>query len=476
MGCLMSIGSRTAVAAGITTGLLLTAVFVGVSAGVAAGASADLPGGASLSVEIASPLADAVVESGVAVTISGSASIGEAAAIKNTDLVFVIDTSGSTGDQSGIGCGTVLECEKQAVSDLVAQAAAARSPIKQVGLAAFPDSDVVTLTAPTSPLIADYLGSLDPGGFTDFSAGLERAVTVLEASTAEHRMIVMLTDGEGTVDPGQPAISAVVMAFTIGGQQCTPPLLEVIDLGDDGSACSVVTDLANLSGVIGETIGATLEEIRVTVDGAATYVDDVSIPGPGGTGFSTVVSGLAVGTHSLCAVATGVDAVGSAQAEHCVNVRVVAPGTVIVDCGAVAGDCVASATDPGRSTLTFRAPPAFDESVTLVPNVGAPTSCGGAACRTGYDVLFPTTSATGPVVSLTVLTTNPVPLKDRLQAAVFIDNVRITAQCDNRNLLKLVRDILGKPEPIPCITIQYQNDGRVEYFVKFKSDPGVRFR
>lgn len=473
----MTNGCRATVASGIGFGLLLLpSVIVGVPGGVAAAASTDLPGGASLTIALASPLANTVVETGVPITVAGSASIGEAPAVKNTDLVFVIDTSGSTGDPSGIGCGTVLECEKQAVTDLVVQASAVRSPIKQVGLTAFPDADVVNLVAPNSSQISDYLDSLSPGGFTDFSAGLDRAATVLQASTAEHRLIVMLTDGEGTVDPDQPAISAVVMAFTIGGQQCTPPLLEVVDLGDDGSACSVVTDLSNLSGVIGETIGATLEEIAVTVDGAAAYVSDDSIPGPGTTTFSTVVTGLTIGTHSLCAVATGVDALGSAQAQECVNVRVVAPGTVIVDCGAVSGDCVANATDPGRSTLTFRAPPVFDESVTLVPNVGASTTCGGTPCRTGYDVLFPTTSGTGPVVSLTVLTAQPVSLRDRLQAAVFIDNVRITAQCDNRTLAKLVRDLLGKPEPIPCITIQYQSDGRVEYFVKFKSDPGVRFR
>ncbi len=151
------------------------------------------------------------------------------------------------------------------------------------------------------------------------------------------------------------------------------------------------------------------------------------------------------------------------------------PGTVIVDCEGTS-DCTATAEDPGRSRLLFAAPPAFDETVTIVPNTADPGDCGGANCRTSYDVLFPTTSATGPIVSLSVTTASRVSIIDRLKAAVYMDDVRITAQCNNRIIIKIIRDRLGKPEPIPCITITYKPSGQVEYFVKFRADPGFRFR
>ena len=77
---------------------------------------------------------------------------------------------------------------------------------------------------------------------------------------------------------------------------------------------------------------------------------------------------------------------------------------------------------------------------------------------------------------INVLTANKVSVVDRLKAAVFLDGKQITAQCNNRVLIRGLHDRFGVPEPIPCITITYQTDGRVQYLVKFNADPVIRFR
>ncbi len=125
---------------------------------VAAAATTNLPSGTALTVDIDTPVDGAVVQAGTPLTISGSATVGETPADKNTDLVFVIDTSGSTGGSGNtVGCTTILDCEKKAVLSIVDQAKAARSPISNVGLAAFPNPSVQALVAPASPLIPGYL-------------------------------------------------------------------------------------------------------------------------------------------------------------------------------------------------------------------------------------------------------------------------------------------------------------------------------
>jgi Mg-chelatase subunit ChlD len=456
--------------------VVLAAVMVSTTTTVRAAVSTDLPSGADLSVSIANPLEGAVVVSGTPVTVSGSASVGEAPALKNTDLVFVIDTSGSTGSASGISCGSVLQCEKAAVLQLVSQANAARSPIGNVGMAAFPDTNVLALVAPSSPTIPTYVNGLTAAGGTDYSAGISHARPILGASAADEKLLVLVTDGEGTLAPSEAPVGAVVLAFTIGGQACTATVQQVVALGLPGGSCSQVNDLGQLAGVIQETIGSSLDSIAVTVDGNQVFSSAPHVTGPGSATFSTPAGALANGAHTICATANGSDASGTGSATECVHITVVPPGSAVVNCGAVSGDCTANAQDPGKSTLKFSAPPVFDETVTIIPNSGAANACGGSTCRTGYDVLFPTTSATGPVVSLTVVSTKKLTLLERLQAAVYIDNVRITAQCSNRIIIKLIRDALGRPEPIPCITIQYLPSGQVEYFVKFRADPGVRFR
>ena len=91
---------------------------------VAAPALADsgsLPGGTSISAEITSPASGAILQAG-ATTVSGTAAVGAAPALKNNTVVYVVDVSGSTADSAGVDCDGIagndstLTCEKAAVS------------------------------------------------------------------------------------------------------------------------------------------------------------------------------------------------------------------------------------------------------------------------------------------------------------------------------------------------------------------------
>lgn len=462
---------------------------------VVATADADtvtLPGGAALTVSITTPATATTVTAGVPITVAGTASVGDAPAAKNTDLVFVLDTSGSTGSSAGIDCtgDTVvdsrLDCERHAVDAIVAQAQAPRSPIANIGIATFPAGPLLALTSPSNTgAVSTYLAGLAPGGGTDFSVGVSAALQVLSTSTAPQKLIVLLTDGDGTADAEPGQIQAVVLAFTFAGAGCSDADLQrIIAVGLDGSQCEQVTDLGSLSGVIQQTVGSTLQSVQVTVDGGAPVPVVEAAPAPrslplGGPltyPFTASIGSLAAGTHHVCATAAGSDAGGPGQVSSCVDVTALPAGSTVVDCGAVSFTCTAAASDPGRSTLAFSAPDELNEKVVIVPNAGGATTCGGSPCRTGYDVRFPTTSAAGPIASISVVTANKVSIRDILQAAVYIDGKRINAVCSNRFLIRLIRTKFNLPEPIPCATISLQRDGRLEYFVKFAADPAFRFR
>ena len=449
----------------------------------ASAASGNLPGGTALTVDITSPTDGAPVVAGSTVTVTGTASVAEGAAVKDTDLVFVLDISGSAGNTSGVpGCTTILDCEKQAVRNLVTEAQAPRSPIARIGAVTFPNSTALQLATPNTAATDMYLNGLNASGGTDFSAGITAARALLASSSATQRLIVLLTDGDGTSNPNEPTIQAVVLAFTIAGRGCDDADLDrIVDLGLSGSDCEVVADLGQLSGVISDSIGSSLTGVGVSVDGGstipATTTPALPLAGPASATFNASISttGFTAGPHTICATADGVDAGGSGVVTECVTIDVLAAGSSVVNCAGPT-TCSATATDPGRSALAFNAPAAFEEQVVIEPSVGPPGACGGQNCRTGYEVGFPTNDPNGPIASVTVVTANAVSLADRLRAAVFIDGTRITAQCNNRLLIKGIRNLFGIPEPIPCITIRYVSGSKLEYFVKFNADPTFRFR
>ncbi len=459
---------------------IATALIVSTGAVTANADAGTIGGGTSLSTTLTSPADNAAYVSGNPVPVAGTIDLGQGVAAKDTDLVFVLDTSGSSSTTTGLSCGTptntVLDCEKAASLNVVANSTGARSPIAKVGVVAFPSTQTVPLTPPSS--FTDTLSAFTPGGGTQFDLGITRARDMLAApSTASKDLMVLFTDGDGSYAPVTGISTMVIKAFTIAGAGCSGPLMQAVSSGAPGSSCSVVTALQDLPAIVNDTIDSSLDGIDITVNGVVAQHLAATANGQSTTPFSTTLTGLPVGNDLvICAVAHATDAGGSGAVSDCATgVDVLPSGTVIVDCSGTTV-CSASATDPGKSSLAFSAPAEFNETVTIAPDSGAPGACGGSNCTTGYHLGFPTTAPGGPIASITVVTTQKISLVDRLKAAVYIDGTRIIAQCNNRVLIARVRDKLGIPEPLPCITITYQTDGRLQYFVKFAADPAIRFR
>lgn len=111
-----------------------------------AGSAATLPGGTSISATITSPATGAVYPQGSAVTVSGTASVGQGVQAQNTTIVYIVDVSGSTDAVTSTNCpnstvyksigNTTLDCEVTAVRAVNRQAVL-NGNVAAVGLIAF---------------------------------------------------------------------------------------------------------------------------------------------------------------------------------------------------------------------------------------------------------------------------------------------------------------------------------------------------
>jgi hypothetical protein len=472
------------VAVTATLGLCMTAVPV-------AADTATLPGGTSLSVDITSPTEGAVLAPG-AVTVTGTASVAAATPQKNSTVVYAIDTSGSTGDSSGVDCDgvagadTTLACEQAAVDHVNTIAAGATSPVKNSGVAVFngnataldvdPAAGTQLLTNP-GPNISNAISGLTPFDGTSFVAGLTAANSILSDSNAQAtKTLVFLSDGLDLSGGTLPAIPdgahTLVRAFAIGGANCGSAtgvtLTAIANLGAPGSSCTQITDLSVLDDVIGAQIGSSLTGLAISVNGGpATAIPNSQITpplpqsGPATVSFSTSVT-LANSTlpQSICVTATGSDAGGVGSASDCVNVQVT---TTTANCTA---NCTLNTSDRNVSTATLQARN-LPKTVGLRANPGGATDCGGLACVTGYDILWQGSSTTSGKIALTVHTNAKFApkLKD---AAVYFEGVKVTRSC--------ISNIFDKPEQLPCKIILPDLKGGIIYFLKFGADAGARYR
>jgi hypothetical protein len=127
---------RTGALLALTCGLVLAAA--------ASGVNTPLPGGTALGIAISSPPDGATLPL-APVTFSGSGSVGLGVATPSTRLIYVIDVSGSTGQQTA-SCpnqnaydttpDTTLDCELLALR-LLNQQAVAAGTVGQIALVAF---------------------------------------------------------------------------------------------------------------------------------------------------------------------------------------------------------------------------------------------------------------------------------------------------------------------------------------------------
>jgi len=371
----------------VQVAVVLTAL---VTALVTAGSnSTTLPNGADLTVAITSPVTSTEFEvppgqPTIDVTVTGTASIGLGE--PDATFVYVMDVSGST-DQSSGSCSTILQCEKEFLTQLN-DAVIDSGSADEAGLVVFassaaaadvsPDGGNQLIVAPdaangggtfinqvVNSAFSDISGG--DGGVTQFSpravgqftncvAALQAALPSVQASTNGTNVVVFVSDGLcsagdlGDFDAAIAALeaeNAVIHGIATGAGVCGDPnaiSLERADNSADG--CEHVPNPSDLPDIIPDLIGTTLESLTLSIDGGAPTPipnSDISLPlprpGPVSVSYSTTAAGLAPGDHEICVTATGSDVSGgSASVPQCETIHLLqlsaTPGTADNDLGA----------------------------------------------------------------------------------------------------------------------------------------------
>ncbi|MFI7673048.1 choice-of-anchor P family protein [Actinophytocola sp. NPDC049390] len=336
--------------------------------GTAVAVDGQLPGGTAISVTIDSPADNTVFPQGP-VTVEGTASVGEAAVVKDTALTYVVDVSGSTAASCDGSARTVLQCEVQASQALNALAADPASPVGTVGAVIFGSSAAVADVRPadgdqvlTGPAtddnsngtrdVEEVLGSMSQGHVGEFSErdvvtgtyfpdAVVKATTVTDAQNESRKIVAFLSDGAsiGDVNSALDAVPANVdiHTFAVGtGSACqSGPYSDSLQLIADrtGGECTHVPDPANLPDVLPDLLASELSSLTASVDGGpAAPVTAISpgLPqnGPATVDYSYATGPLASGTHEICVTAHGEDNGGNGSVTDCVTVIVNDPPTV----------------------------------------------------------------------------------------------------------------------------------------------------
>ena len=420
-------GSRIARACACTA----VAVFVASVAGSASAGTAStvLLNGAQLSATIASPLTGATflvppAATGVDVPISGNASIGEGA--PNVHWTYVVDVSGSTGSGCGGAGGTVLDCEKQAVTNLNNDVDADGSAL-DVGLSVFSETGATadmtaaageqSLASPASADVDTVIGSVVIGGVgqftaksvgsgsTNFTAGLTAALTSVQASSAVSKNVVFLSDGASNTGGGgfNAAVAALdgagatIFSFAVGaGSSCTAGSNGTLQAMADatGGTCTNVPDPANLPAIVKNVTDTELQSVSLSVDAAATAFDSIAptppVDGPVSTPFTATAANQPPGAHQVCVSATGTGPKSEPSSQQtvtqCETYYVfgfqLTPSTATNELGVDHVHTV-TATVTGEPGHLAGWPVTF--TVAAGPNVGTSGTCSPAACLTDVN-------------------------------------------------------------------------------------------
>lgn len=356
----------------VTIGIFALALAL-VSAQAAIGATGNLPGGTAIEVTIDDPADDIVIvvedeDDLVDLTVTGTAEIGGAAVVKNTTLIYILDLSGSmnfgtVADCTGDGSNDIpLVCQAEAVAfvnDLAAQPA---SPVGLTGIGTYATSgnlvDVDRAPGSTRFLVApDYDGdgngiadledavrALRAGGLTNFSAGLDQALELINLSPYSVHRVVYISDGEanrGTnvlpyaddFDDSLGTVRIDSFAITQGaGCERDPSglgsLNDIATLGTvPGTCVDLEDDLSNLGFVVGGVLASELTELTGSVDGGEEVtITDVTpeLPedGPVTVDYTWNVGELGVGVHEVCVTATGNDGGGEGSVTECRTITI----------------------------------------------------------------------------------------------------------------------------------------------------------
>jgi len=346
--------------------------------------STNLPGGAALTVAIDNPTTSTefLIPGGSdtrAVTIAGSASVGKGQ--PDATMVYVMDVSGSTDTGGGTGCSPILGCEKNFVNNLNTAVIAAGS-VAHVGVVVFADSAATAdmsgasgdqlLVAPNADSnvstvvnsgFSDLYGgdggvtqyaSRQVGQYTNFAAGLQSALAVVNASSDRAKVVVFMSDGlsnRGTIGDfnnalaGLVAKGAVIQSIAVGSDSnCTGGTVGTLQqmAAATGGTCTHVVDPGDLPGIIPALVQPYLGSLGLKVDGAdvpSVFTTSKPLPMPGADEltYETTTPALAPGDHELCVTANGYDNLGSASVTQCETIHLykltLAPDGVINELG-----------------------------------------------------------------------------------------------------------------------------------------------
>ena len=321
-----------------------------------------LSNGAELAVSIDDPVTSTEFlippnEDTIDVDFEGKASVGLGE--PDGTFVYVIDVSGSTDLGSGTGCSPILDCEQDFIIALN-QAAVADGSTDKVGVVVYADkAESADMTSDTGDqiIVAPDTGDLptvvnstysDAGGGdggvadytnkavgqrTNFAAGLEKALAVVNASPNTFKSVVFLSDGQAN-EPGDggtafdaaksalAASGAVVNSIAVGtNSECDPsgdnPNGELREIALNGGACYEREDPGNLPELIDNLTGTSLDKLEIAVDGGTpTQIPSAditpSLPQDGSieVDYDTTVMELGPGDHEVCVTAYGSDVLG----------------------------------------------------------------------------------------------------------------------------------------------------------------------
>ena len=340
----------------------------------ALGAEGNLPGGTAIELDIDDPATDRTIDvddedATVDLTLTGTASIGGAAVVKNTTLVYILDLSGSMTAGAGVDCtgngfsDNRLVCQAEAVAFVNGLAADPGSPIGFTGVGSYSSSGAVhnvdldpartsdrLLVAPDydgdsngTPDIEQVVRGLGAGGLTNFSAGLDQALKLLDESTTPVNRVVYISDGQpntgtdvrgyaGDFD-GFGTTRIDTFAITTGsGCSNSSSFGSLNDIAalTPGGTCTEVEDLADLNFVLGQVLSSELTGLHGTIDDGeqqtlTTVTPELPQGGPATAAFTWEAGTFGVGTYELCVTASGVDGGGEGSVEDCRTITIAEP-------------------------------------------------------------------------------------------------------------------------------------------------------
>jgi len=388
------------------------ALALGTTLLIAGSNSTSLSNGAQLAVSITSPTTgdEFEVPPGIPtinVGVTGSASVGLGE--PDASFIYIMDTSGSTGAGSGTGCSPILNCEKQFFVALN-NAVAADGSTDEAGFITFDDAahihDMQTaagfqnFTLPSDPNVASVINASVTGGVTNCTDALNKALTLVAASSNSVNNVVFASDGlcnsGGSLAGAAAALAgtgAIVNSIAVGsGSNCTSNggTGTLNQIAANGGQCYQVPDPGDLPDLISNLIGSTLQSLSKQIDGggfAGIPNGNISLPlpqpGAVSVNYTESADSLAPGDHTVCVKANGSDVLGgTANVTQCETIHLLqlsaTPATATNDLTVDSSHTVTAtiAGDPGQVAgrlVNF---------VVGGHNAGAAGACNTAGCLT----------------------------------------------------------------------------------------------